>query len=253
MPPPSPTPIEVKHYSVDPRDLKGLDKNARRMPARQFNQLVANVKADGALTSVPLVHKQNGKLVVLSGNHRVKAAVAAGLEQITVMEALGDNLTPERLVALQLSHNALVGDDDENILRELYDSLDVMSKLASGLTDTDFGGVATLDLTKLAIGAPKYEAVNILFLPEDREVFGGAMESLAKGAAKATRYVGRLADYKQFEAAIVAVQDSTNIHNQALALLVMAELALERLAQMDPDNGDAGSAEAEAAPEPSSA
>ena len=235
--PPEPTQIEVKHYAIDPRELTGLDKNARRMPARQFNQLVANVKADGALTSVPLIHRQGEKLIILSGNHRVKAAIAAGLASITVMEALGDGLTPDRLVALQLSHNALVGEDDENILLELYDSLDVMGKLASGLTDTDFAGVASLDLTKLAIGAPKYQEITLLFLPEDHETFVLAMEALGKGAATSKRYIGRLADFEQFQTAVVAVQDTLNIHNQALALEAMAALALERLAQMEAADG----------------
>jgi hypothetical protein len=230
--------IKTANFEIDPRKLKGLDKNARRMSASQFNQLVENVKADGVLTSVPLVHRQGDDLVILSGNHRVKAAVAAGLATITVMEALGDDLTPERLVALQLSHNAITGDDDENILRELYDSLDVMGKLYSGLTDASFGGVGELDLTKLAIGAPKYQAVNMLLLPEDHEIFVEAMEKLGKGAAQTTRYIGRLADYATFEKAIVAVQDTFDIHNQAMAIMAMAELALEKLAELEIAGGE---------------
>lgn len=231
--------LKTQQLEIDPRELTLLTKNARRMSQRQFMQLVENIKRDGVLTSVPLVHRApDDKLVVLSGNHRTKAAVAAGLAKITVMEVLGDDLDADRLLAIQLSHNAIAGDDDENILRELYDSLGVMEKLYSGLTDEDFGGVSALDLSKLAIGTPSYESVMLMFLPEDRETFVNAMESLGKGAAKTLRYIGRLEDFAQFEAAIVAVQDELGIHNQALALLAMAELALERLEQMEIGNAD---------------
>jgi ParB-like nuclease domain len=230
-------PLKVESYQIDPRELKPLEKNARRMPAREFNQLVDNIKRDGALTSVPLIHREGKALVVLSGNHRVKAAVAAGLATIAVMEVMGDDLTPERLLSIQLSHNALVGEDDQNILRELYDSLDVLEKRYSGLTDESFGSIDSIDLSKLAIGAPKYEEVHLMFLPEDHETFKDAMETLGKGAAKSTRFVGRLADYKRFEDAIVAVQDTLNIHNQAMAIMAMAELAMERLEQMEMADG----------------
>jgi ParB-like chromosome segregation protein Spo0J len=230
--------LTVKHYAIDPRELKLLEKNARRMSARQFNQLVVNIKADGALTSVPLVHRQGDDLVVLSGNHRTKASIAAGLAEITIMEVFGNDLTPERLIALQLSHNAITGDDDQNILKELYDSLDVMSKLYSGLTDDSFGMIEALDLSKLAIGTPTYHTVNLMFLPEDHETFKEAMESLGKGAAKTKRYISRLADFEKFEKALVAVQDHLNIHNQAMSILAMAELALERLEQMEITDGE---------------
>ena len=188
----------------------------------------------------PVHQAGDGSLVVLSGNHRVKASIAAGLTKITVMEVKGDGLTPERLLAMQLSHNALVGEDDENVLKELYDSLDTMGKLYSGLTDAAFGGIADLDLTKLAITAPRYETVTLTFLPEDRELFIEIMEKLGRGAARATRYFARINDYEQFERSLVAVQDTLNIHNQALAVAAMAELALERLGQLEGANGDGG-------------
>jgi hypothetical protein len=232
-------PLETVTYDIDPRELTLLTKNARRMPQRQFKQLVSNIERDGCLTSAPLIHEaEDGRLVVLLGNHRTKAAIAAGLATIPVMEVKGDDLTAERLLAIQLSHNAITGEDDENILKELYDSLDVMEKLYSGLTDADFGGVEELDLSKLTIGAPRYEEVTMLFLPEDREVFIDVMEKLGKGAAKAKRYFARLEDFELFERAIVAVQDTLNIHNQALAMLAMSELALERLNQLETANGD---------------
>jgi hypothetical protein len=60
------------------------------MKAEQFQALVENVKKDGNLSSLPLCYREkDGKLRVLSGNHRVQAGRQAGVEQILVM-VVGD-------------------------------------------------------------------------------------------------------------------------------------------------------------------
>ena len=93
------------------RELKLLEKNARYMKGAQFNRLVENVRRDGCLTSFPLVHREGDSLVVVSGNHRVRAAIEAGIEESDVIEATSP-LTRQQFVALQLSHNAIAGQDD---------------------------------------------------------------------------------------------------------------------------------------------
>jgi len=53
---------------VDPARIKLLEKNARYMDQPTFQQLVDNVRKDGALSSLPLCHQQpDGSMVVLSG------------------------------------------------------------------------------------------------------------------------------------------------------------------------------------------
>lgn len=228
----TPEPIETRLVEGDPRDLTALPRNARKMSSQQFNRLVDNIKRDGCLTSTPLVYPKDGKLIVLSGNHRTKAAVAAGLQRIQWLQIEGE-LTEERLVAIQLSHNAITGEDDPNLLRELYESMGVMEKLYSGLTDADFGDLDALDLTKLTIGSPRYREVSLMFLEEDQELFLGMMEQLAKRGPKLTRFHARLADFEKFENALVTVQDELKVFNQAMSIALMAELALERVAQIE--------------------
>jgi hypothetical protein len=40
-----------------------------------YAQLVANIRRDGKLTSVPFAFRDGEKYTVLSGNHRVRAAI----------------------------------------------------------------------------------------------------------------------------------------------------------------------------------
>lgn len=119
---------------VDPRSLVLLKENARYFKKEMFKQLVQNVKADKKLSSVPLCHVvEGGKLEVLSGNHRVQASVEARLEVIMVMVILED-LSKSRQIAIQLSHNALVGVDDPQILANLWAKIDdIKAKCYAGL------------------------------------------------------------------------------------------------------------------------
>ena len=71
--------INTRIIEIDPRELKLLKMNARFMRHEEFQRLVANVKKDGQLTSAPFaaLDPADGKYEVLSGNHRVQAAVSA--------------------------------------------------------------------------------------------------------------------------------------------------------------------------------
>jgi len=226
-------------------DLTLLEKNARFMRGATFARLVANIKADGCLTSVPLVGHVDGKLLVASGNHRVPAAMKAGIEEADVLEILTP-LTRAQFVALQLSHNAIVGEDDPNILQSLYAELDFGWKEYSGLTDDAFK-VEDLDTSVLRVGQPFYEELQISFLPADAVIFMDWLTKIAKSKAAVTRLVGAYADFDRVFQGLLAVKHATGVHNTAVALRMMAELAGKALAEEEatrvaagPEGADAG-------------
>jgi hypothetical protein len=188
-----------------------------------FNRLVENIRRDGCLTSFPLVAAQDGALTVVSGNHRVSAAIKAGIEESDVIEVTSP-LTREQFVALQLSHNAVVGEDDPNVLRSLYDELAFEWKEYSGLTDDAFK-VEDLDTTVLRVEAPFYQELHVSFLPADATVFNDWLEKIGKAKAEAMRLVGDISDFDAFFDTLLAVKAATGVHNTAVALRAMAELA----------------------------
>jgi len=208
-------------------DLKLPEKNARFLKGPVFAQLVANIKKDECLTSFPLVNRQGEDLTVASGSHRVAAAMKAGLADHDVIE-ITSPLTREQFVALQLSHNAIVGEDDPNVLRALYDELGFEWKEYSGLTDDAFK-VEDLDTSVLRVEAPFYEELNISFLPGDAAIFGAWIDKLAKSKSAASM-IGLYADFGLFFERLLAVKHASGVHNTAVALRLMAELAGEALA-----------------------
>ncbi len=204
------------------------------MDTPTFAQLVENIKADGVLTSAPTVYKGE----VLSGNHRVLAAIDAGIEEADVLEIVSP-LTDDQKVAIQLSHNAIVGQDDPNILYELYSGLDFGYKSYSGLDDDLFGDLRELDVASLAVAVPDHQELVFLFLPEQEEVFVEHLEAIDKSKKTNRTMLAHYDDFGRIFDAIVAVKEKHNIHNAAAALRVMADLAIERLDQEDSDQQDA--------------
>ena len=202
------------------------------MKGPQFNRLIENIRRDGCLTSFPLVHRDGDVLVVVSGNHRVAAAIKAGIEESDVIEVVSP-LTRQQFVALQLSHNAIAGQDDPNILRSLYDELDFGWKEYSGLTDDAFD-LGELDTSVLRVEQPFYEELTISFLPGDAAVFTGWLDRIAKSKAD-THLVGLYDDFEQFFEQLLAVKQAKGVRNTAVALRLMAELAGQALAVLEPE------------------
>jgi hypothetical protein len=230
------------------RDLKLLEKNARYMKAPVFNQLVENIRKDGVLTSVPTIH--NGE--VLSGNHRVQAGIKAGILETDCLEIVGQigegqrvaMLQRERRVAIQLSHNAISGDDDPNLLNELYSSLPLEEQLYSGLTEEALKINEQLELASLSLGATNYQELQLLFLPAEMEAFKDLVLRLEKRSPKQSKIpvmVASTEDYNQFFDAVVATKTKLNVLNTAIAIRMMAVLAVERLEQIEEEAARAAS------------
>jgi len=193
------------------------------MTPQEFSQLVDNIKQDGKLMGVPVVYRGE----VLSGNHRVRAAIKAGIEEADVLDIVTD-LSEERRLAIQLSQNAINGKDDPNILAQLYTSLNSLEwKRYSGVTDDAFK-CTDEKLAALGITRPKYEELTIVFLPEEKAAF---LDLVARIEAnkKAQVLVGELATFNALFDAIVRVKQEKKVINNAVALRLLAELAVSAL------------------------
>jgi len=226
-------PIETAIRRVALADLQLLQKNAHYMDPDEFTRLVNNIKKDGVLTSLPVVYRGT----VLSGNHRTQAAIKAGLEEADVIEIISE-LSEDEQKAIQLSHNAIKGKDDSNILRELYESINSLDlKLYSGLTDDDFK-ITDVEVQTLSFVQPTYEDMVIAFLPEDKTLFIEALEKIGKKAKDRLIVAGRASDFDLVFKAVIDAKSKLNIINTAEALKTIAELALQKLEEEPDESAD---------------
>lgn len=204
------------------------------MSKDEYARLVENVRTDGGLTSTPLCCLQGDVVEILSGHHRTLAAIDAGMTEIDAI-VITTPLSEERKTAIQLAHNSVVGKDDPSTLADLYRQLGLTAKMFSGLTD------AVLDVDKMMISGfqagVEYEELRIAFLPEDKQSFELALKRMA--GAKGGAVITHLARYRDFDAifdATVKVKDKRQVRNSALAFAVMAELALQRLDELEAED-----------------
>jgi hypothetical protein len=206
----------------NPRELELLEVNARYMTHEQYQTLVRNLRRDQVLTSTPFVWRRpDGKGEVLSGNHRVKASIEAGLEEITWLESDDPALLDrEYRVAVQLSHNAINGQDDPAVLAALYEELsDLDLRAYSGLDDRTLELLSEVSIDKLGEANLDYQLLHFTFLPDDAERAANGFkeaEELSKGADH--RWLARYEDHFRLLDAVAISGKSHDVRNQAAAL-----------------------------------
>ncbi|MCD1124822.1 ParB N-terminal domain-containing protein [Jinshanibacter sp. LJY008] len=226
--------IETEVKKVNLRELRILEKNAHFMEPAMFARLVDNIKRDGKLTSFPVVYQNE----VLSGNHRTQAAIKAGIEEDYIINITSE-LTEDEKLAIQLSHNSINGKDDNNILKELYNSINSMDmKLYSGLTDDSFK-MEEINVESLSFVQPSYEDMLIAFLPEDRIAFMEGIEKITKKAKDKLVMTANISDFDLIYKAVITTKSKLNILNTAEAFKAMATLALQKLEEEEKEDGEA--------------
>lgn len=217
---------------VDPRDCIPQKKNARFMVPEQMEQLVANVKRDGHLESVPLVTRaaQEGKYAIISGHHRIEAAKRAELPKILVMVISVEN--KDQLTAKQLSHNAISGQDDPQMLVDLYESIkDLSEKLYSGIQDAQ----AKVSFVSVNFRPGAFAELVLIAMPEDIEFTDEVMEDirgLKANSDSAVRVVPK-ADWDEFMKILVSFKRTENIKSTGSAFIEMARYAKKHIEERE--------------------
>lgn len=170
--------IEEKkiNYTIEEiyfRDVLEAELNAQEMSDADFRRLVKNLKRDGALTSCPLLMRnEEGKLICISGHHRIKAALKADIEKgFCIVTGPLDESTRIRL---QLSHNDIHGNPNDDIVAILTQK---MEEFDISLIDTSNIEIEVKDSIEIKVDPPKFQYINICLMEESRD----ALVSLIMG------------------------------------------------------------------------
>lgn len=198
------------------------------MKPEEYEKLVSNIKKDGQLTSVPFCfYNENHEIEVLSGNHRVMASIDAGLNEIEVM-LCKDKLSKEQALAIQLSHNSISGQDDEELLRRLYGELESLEyKEYSGLTDEFINYCKEIE-KDFKVPTLSYQALNLLFLPEEIEEIKQVLESIPY-LLSSNHILSNKKDYDNYLESTTTISKCLNIKNPSTTFLAMIRLAKENI------------------------
>jgi len=210
---------------VDPKALVLLKNNARYFKKATFHQLVENIKYDNRLSSVPLCRQlEDGRLEVLSGNHRVKASIEAGIACVMVMIIKG-NMEESEKISIQLSHNSLVGEDDPGILKDLWDRIDdIKSKLYAGLSSDQLKELKNIKLTTFTTPCISTKTVSFSFTTHELELLEQAVAEL-EAYTGAKKWIFPIEQFESFFELLKKIKKIEGIKNGSVAMLRLLEIA----------------------------
>jgi hypothetical protein len=199
-----------------------------------YVRLVENIRRDGILTQLPLAEWRGDgppdldrldQWLIRSGNHRAQAAIEAGFP-VQRCQFLTVPITEDRGMALQLSHNAIVGEADPAILKELYDEIETVEmREAAGLDDRVLELMDEVDIGSLAEAQLDYQTLSILFLPEE---LARARACLADAAAATSgadeRWAAPLAQFDAVLDALDVTSAALDIRNVATSFALILDV-----------------------------
>lgn len=216
--------------AIDPKEINLIDKNARYMPNEKFAQLVANIKRDGNLASMPLLEVTNGRYECLSGNHRVQASVAAKIPLILCYCIEGPLSLSEKR-AIQISHNSLSGLDVSDTLKELYNEIeDVMFKEYAGIDDVEIANLPTAHLMSFNDDGLKFERVELLFVCAEVERIKEVVKWIGKKSS--TKLLGNAQTFDLFFEKLLEYKEIAEILSSETAFMEIIKVMEREIASL---------------------
>ncbi len=231
-------PYQLAYVEFD--DCVFLERNAHYMDKEVFEQLVDNVAEDKFLSQLPFALKRDdGKFLIMSGNHRVKAAGKAGLENILLLYV--SDIDKDKQLAYQLSHNALVGKDDVAILKELYSELESLEeKKYSGLSELNFPDFDITTLPTINEKDIELHEIKFLFTPARAEKVKVLLDVLEKQNLEEENCRIIHLPFKEFIRELTEFKKQMKIKSSTVAFLKMLDIVQTYL-ENEKDNEDKGS------------
>jgi hypothetical protein len=214
-------------WKVHPSTLREQDVNARAMPKAMFERLEQTIARDKRLESLPLCAQTERGLEIISGHHRVRAATAAGISELFIMVDV-TGLTRSQIAAKQLAHNAIEGQDNEQLLAEIYRQIeDAESKLEAFIDQKLDIEIPKVKIEGLDVEID-FKMVLLIFLPRVKERLDRALEYLRSSGQRLDGvYIAADSDYATLEKAIRKINEEYDVRVVADIIGKMADLALQ--------------------------
>jgi hypothetical protein len=214
-------------WKVPPSALREQDVNARSMSKAMFERLAQTSSHDKRLESLPLCAKTERGLEIISGHHYVRAATGAGIPELFVLVDV-TGLTRSQIAAKQLAHNAIQGQDNDQLLAEIYRQIEDAESKLEAFVDAKLD----VDLPKVKIEGLDidldFKTVLLIFLPRVKERLDRALEYIRSSGQKLDCvYIASDSDYAPLEKAVRRINEEYDMRVAADIIGKLADLALE--------------------------
>jgi DNA modification methylase len=118
--------IKISSLKNNTGQVDGLPKNPRLIKDHRYAKLKASLEADPEMMELRevIAYDNNGELVVICGNMRLRALKELGVKEVPV-KVLPKETPPEKLRAYTIKDNVGFGEDDWDILANDWDALEL--------------------------------------------------------------------------------------------------------------------------------
>lgn len=222
-----------KYEKVDINLIDEAELNANEMNGEDFATLCDNIGKSG-LSSVPCCYKKdNGRFVMISGHHRLRACKKLHYKTIGILYCEENELSRDEIIAIQLSHNSLHGQDNQSILKKLFEQIQSIDFKKFAHINID--EVTSISTDGIDIYAMKENFVfSIILYPNSFGCLDELFEDVREQAKKSDTII--LANQEENEMAFLKLQQEIgkqyNIKSPSTTFAKLLELASERLIEI---------------------
>lgn len=212
-------------WKIEIKDLREQDLNARYMKSEMFNRLVENIKKDNRLESFPFVAKTDLGFEIVSGHHRVRASIDAGITEIyCIVDVTG--LNRDRIASKQLSHNSISGEDNDELVRRIYNGIsDAEEKLRAYIDENFDKEVASASAKEITFDE-RYKIVTLTFSESDVEILNKALEEMA---ITDEVYINELESFEKVKQGLKVGAKGFNIRSTNTLMMYLMETIYDKL------------------------
>lgn len=226
-----------KYEQVDIQLIDEAEMNANEMTGEDFSALCENISKSG-LSSVPCCYKKsNGRFVIISGHHRLRACKKLRYKKIGILYCNEDELTKDEIIAIQLSHNSLHGEDNKNILKKLFEQIKTIEFKKFAHINID--EIKPIDANGISIYALKENFVfTVILYPNSFKTLDDLYGDIREQSKKSDALI--LASQEENEMILLKLQKEIgsqfNIKSPSITFAKLLELANERFKEIKEGN-----------------
>ena len=223
-----------KYSVVDINLIDEAELNANEMTGEDFAALCENIDKSG-LSSVPCCYKKaNGRYGMISGHHRLRACKKLHYAKIGILWCDESELSKDEIIAIQLSHNSLHGQDNQNILKQLF--AQIKSIDFKKFAHISIDEIKPISTDSVSVFAMKENFVfTIVLYPNSFESLDELYGDIREQSRKCDALV--LAHQEDNEMALLKLQQDIgnqyNIKSPSITFAKLLELARERLTEIN--------------------
>lgn len=227
------------YAKVDINLINEAEENANIMSEADFNTLCDNIGASG-LSSVPTCYKKDdGRFIMISGHHRLRACKKLGYKRIGILYALESSLSKDEIIAIQLSHNSLHGEDDKGILRSLFSQIQNVDFKRFAHVNIDEIGSINANTLSFSPFSQNY-TIGIILYKDSKEAFDELIGDVQEMSSKNDVVI--IANGEETEEEYLRIKkilkDEKKIKSSNIAFVEILKLAYKQLKEERNDLGD---------------